>query len=559
MSGLDAAVAGHRDEPHFLSYSSFAESSLHRDGRPFTFYRRRHLHQIYNDPRDLLLKCSRQTEKSTTLCNKAATALYGGSIKEPDGEYRPLRILYFSASWLQVQDFSKDRLSRVLESPCFVESWAGGLPLWPKDRNSRSRQYIDQIGEKMLRNKATWKGRACNQNADRVRGLSVDVIFGDEIQDILHDLFPVIEEAAARSPLRKRIYAGTPKTFENAIELRWDESSQNEWMVTCMKCGFIQMLTEKNIGDKWSMKTESGVVCTHCGKLMDPQNGFWLAHGDKDASLQGYRICHAMLPQDEKGWNDLLDKRATYPEQQFHNECLGFSFEHANQVCSKDAVMSCADNSRRNGEWPSEWMFTPGLAAGIDWGGPGISQTVMTIGFFIDDVYRVVYMRNFKDFRGTRDEIIDEIVEILREWDIRFCGVDYAVGIKENTDLQARVYPHCKIIPLMNHGTQRATAVLDKKARCYIINRTKTLSQIFNLIARKQIQFFCSTDMEDFVDGFTYTFADYNSKTGALTYDHPPNKPDDELHSLNYAYLTSAGQFGAFGIKVDAQTFIAPV
>jgi len=540
LSGIDVAVSRHRDEPHLISYSAFAESALHRDGRPFTFYRRRHLHQIYNDPRDLLLKCSRQTEKSTTLCNKAAGALYGGRVKESDGEHRPLRILYFSASWLQVQDFSKDRLSRVLESPCFVESYAGGLPLWPKDRNSRSRSYIDQIGEKMLRNNATWKGRACNQNANRVRGLSVDIIFGDEIQDILNSLFPVIEEAAARSPLRKRIYAGTPKTFENAIELRWQESSQNEWMVTCTRCGDIQMLTERNIGERWSVKTESGVICAKCGRLMDPQNGFWSAHGDPNASLQGYR-------------------RATYPEQQFHNECLGFSFQHSNQVCPEEAVLACCDNSRRNGEWPGDWTFCPGLAAGIDWGGPGMSQTVLTIGFFIDDVYRVVYMRNFKDFRGTRDEVIDEIVKILRAWDIRFAGVDYAVGIKENTDLQARVWPHCKVIPFMNHGTQRTTAVLDKKARCYIINRTKTLSQIFNLIAKKQLQFFCESDMGRFVDGFTYTFADYNSRTGALTYDHPPNKPDDELHSLNYAYLASAGQFGAFGIKVDAQTFIAPV
>ena len=558
MSGVDTAVVGHRDGRRFLPYATFAETALYRDGRPFTFYRRRHLHQIYNDPHDMLLKCSRQTEKSTTMCNKAAIALYGGNVREPDGEMRPLRMLYFSASWLQVQDFSKDRLSRVLESPCFVESWAGGLPLWPKDRNSRSRQYIDQIGEKMLRNKATWKGRACNQNADRVRGLSVDIIYGDEIQDVLHDLFPVIEEAAARSPLRKRVYAGTPKTFENAIELRWEESTQNEWMVTCVKCSYVQMLTEKNIGDKWSMKTESGVICARCGKIMDPQNGFWVSNSPKQ-NLKGYRICHAMLPQDEKGWGDILDKRATYPDQQFFNEVLGFSYENANQICSKDSVMACCSNSRRNGEWPPEWVFTQGLAAGIDWGGPGMSQTVMTIGFFVDDVYRIIYMRNFRDFQGTRDEIIDEIVRVLREWNIQFCGVDYAVGIKENTDLQSRVYPHCKIIPLMNHGTQRQTAVLDKKARCYIINRTKTLSQIFNLISKKQLEFFCETDMEEYVDGFTYTFADYNSRTGALTYDHPPNKPDDELHSLNYAYLCSAGQFGAFGIKVDAETFIAPV
>jgi hypothetical protein len=538
--------------------SDFAITALHRDGKPYDMYRRKHLPRIYNEPGDMLLKCSRQTEKSTTLSNLLGMFLYGGQVVEPDGIPRPIRALYFTASGLQASDFSKDRLARVLESPCFTESCAGGLPLWPKDRNTRSRNYVDQIGEKMLRNLATIKLRACYQNADRVRGISTDVIAGDEIQDVLSDLMPVIEESAARSPLRKRIYCGTPKTFDNNIEQRWQESTMAEWMVRCESCRKHQHLTEKNIGLKWNKDIESGCICAYCGRIMDPQNGQWVMMGDPESQLKGYRFCHVMLPQDEKSWLDILEKRKNYPEQQFFNEVLGFSHEHANQVITKAQLMACCDNTRRNGAWPASWTNVQGLAAGVDWGGPGISQTVLTIGGYVDDKFRILFQKNYGRFPGGVNDVLDDIARICVTWGIRVCGTDFSVGAKENQDLAARMYPNTLVIPFQNHGTQRETAKWDPRGRCYIISRTKTLANLFNLIAMQNIEFFCEDDMKEFVDGYTYTFAEFHSKSRVLIYDHPPNKPDDELHSMNYCYLASTGQFGKFGIKVDQDHHIAP-
>lgn len=551
VAGYAESAAAIRTAPRGMSFADFAVRALHRDGKPYDMYRRKHLPRVYNEPKDMLLKCSRQTEKSTTLSNMLGMFLYAGQVTEADGIPRPIRCLYFTSSGLQAADFSKDRLARVLESPCFTESCAGGLPLWPKDRNTRSRMYIDQITEKMLRNYATVKLRACYQNADRVRGLSTDVICGDEIQDVLSTLMPVIEESAARSPLRKRIYCGTPKTFDNNIEARWQESTQAEWVVRCESCRKHQVLTEKNIGLKWDKEIESGCICAYCGRIMDPQNGQWVIMGDPDAGLQGYRFCHIMLPQDRKSWMDILDKRKNYPEQQFFNEVLGFSHEHANQVVSRAQLLACCNNSRGNGSWPPEWTNVNGLAAGVDWGGPGMSQTVLTIGGYVDDRFRVLFQKNYGRFPGGVDDVLDDITRICRTWAVKVCGTDFSVGAKENQDLAARLYPNCIVVPFQNHGTQRETAKWDAKGRCYIISRTKTLANIFNLIAMQGIEFFSAEDMEHFIDGYTYTFAEYHSRSRALIYDHPPNKPDDELHSLNYCYLASSGQSGAFGIKVD--------
>lgn len=548
------------DKGKHICPMAFAVKNLHRDGRPYVPYRRIHLNRPYNDPYDLLLKCSRQTEKSTLMSNKAGMYLYGGYVTEPDGGVRPLRALYFTASMQQAQDFSKDRLARVLESPCFTESWRGGLPLWPKERNTRNYNYVDQIYEKQLRSRAVIKLRACNENADRVRGLSNDVLFGDEIQDIHTDLFPVIEESAARSPIRKKIYAGTPLTFDNAIEERWRVSTQYEWEVMCEHCNFRQHLTEKNIGLRWFRHIESGCICAKCGKPMDPQNGAWRAHGKPDALLHGYRICHIMLPQDEQAWAQLLWKRENYEDQQFHNEVLGFSHEHANQMISMENLFACCDSSRRAGVWPDHWTGLHSLAAGIDWGGAGKSATVLTIGGFVDDKFRVLFQKNYKRFAGSRDDIIAELARIIISWGVRVVGTDYGGGVKENQDLQLRLYPHCKVVPFQYSGnTVKETAKLDVKGHCWIVSRSKTLGNLFNMIGRRQIEFFSADDMHELKEGYIYEYGEYNTKTRLMQFDHPESRPDDELHSLNYVYMASAGQTGWYGIKIDHNLFLGPV
>lgn len=534
--------------------SQFVEECLNRDGKRFRFIQRQHLPAIYDDPCDLLLKCSRQTEKSTGLANRAAMYLYGGNVTEEDGRERPIRLLYFSASWLQAQDFSKDRLARVLESPLFTESFAGGLPLWPRDRNQRSRLYVDQIGEKMLRNRAIIKLRACNQNADRVRGLSTDVIFGDEIQDILTGLFPVIEEAAARSPLRKRIYAGTPKTFDNAIEEKWRQSTMFEWMVRCRACNHVQMLTDKNVGERYFVAIQSGCICEHCGRPMDPQDGQWIATGDKHKLLHGYRICHVMLPQSEDGWKSIIDKKRNYTEQAYNNEVLGFSHEHSNVVLTERQFFAACSPLRRNGLWPD--ISINGRAAGVDWGGPGSSATVLTIGGFHDSRYRVLFVKNFKKARMSRDEEINTIARICAKWRVPVIMADYGGGVKENQDLRRVFHGHGMVIPVQNSGTsKKAVDWQSDGSNVLVVSRTMTLSTIFNLIQTNSMEFFCEDDAKEFKDGYTNTYVDYD-KRGNMMYQHPETRPDDELHSLNYAYIGSAYQTGMYGIPMRGGDFV---
>ncbi|NIQ80593.1 MAG: hypothetical protein GTN93_21375, partial [Anaerolineae bacterium] len=50
------------------------------------------------------------------------------------------------------------------------------------------------------------------------RGISADMLLADEVQDMTHDVFPVLEEVLSHAPEPYKIYAGTPKTLNNAME-----------------------------------------------------------------------------------------------------------------------------------------------------------------------------------------------------------------------------------------------------------------------------------------------------------------------------------------------------
>jgi hypothetical protein len=59
----------------------------------------------------------------------------------------------------------------------------------------------------------------------------------DEYQDIPPKNAIVVQNAMNRSPHRRLIYSGTPKTMDNDLQKKWEMSTMNEWIVRCRYCG----------------------------------------------------------------------------------------------------------------------------------------------------------------------------------------------------------------------------------------------------------------------------------------------------------------------------------
>lgn len=172
------------------------------------------------------------------------------------------------------------------------------------------------------------------------------MILIDEIQDILTDNIPVIEECASHSEHKLMRYSGTPKSLDNTIEKYWaDMSTQNEWMVPCDRCNNWNELGENNIGKK-------GPICGKCGAPIHVRHerSQWAANqpitpeNEDRVSYEGFRIPQIMVPwivDSEEGWKDILLKQEQYSRARFHNEVLGLSFDMGTRPLKQNHIESC--------------------------------------------------------------------------------------------------------------------------------------------------------------------------------------------------------------------------
>lgn len=319
----------------------------------FSFNGRRHLHQIYDTPvRRVLLMCGRQVEKSTLLGNRALSFC----CLVPS-----YKVLYVSPSMTQTKTFSNDRIKDPIDTSPVLRAFTTTM----LSQNVLEKQFVN-------RSKITL--RYAYLNADRTRGVPAHKLLIDEIQDILSDNIPVIEQCLSHAPenLKRYVYSGTPKTLDNVIEDYWaNRSTQNQWAVPCdCQMGeagrYWNILGEKNIGKKF-------LICERCGKQLyamhaDSQWAAATAWDPKVAPFEGFRIPQLMVPWLD--WQELLYNFDHYPRNKFYNEVLGISFDTGLRPLTTAEVMeNCKANIRMvdAGKYMRQ-SHEREVFAGIDWG-----------------------------------------------------------------------------------------------------------------------------------------------------------------------------------------------
>lgn len=323
----------------------------------FSFEGRRHMRRPYDTPCNrVLLVTARQVEKSTLLGNTALTysCLVPGH-----------RALYVSPSATQTKTFSNDRLKEPIETSDILKAYT-------------TTRLSMNVFEKQFINWAKITLRYAFLNADRVRGIPAWMLLLDEIQDIIADNIPVIEQCTGHAPEKwKRFrYAGTPKSLDNVIEYyRSRLSTQGEWVVPCDSCGskggagrYWNILGEKNIGKEF-------LICERCGKRLNPQHNdaqwaFMVKWDPKNAPFESYRIPQLMVPW--KKWSEILLDYKRYPRNQFYNEVLGLSFDSGMRPLTISQVREqCRPEVSMDPDALVRYEalgHTQDIFAGIDWG-----------------------------------------------------------------------------------------------------------------------------------------------------------------------------------------------
>jgi intein/homing endonuclease len=248
------------------------------------------------------------THNSTLLGNKSIAY---------SGINLAFKTLYVSSTATQAQVFSVDRIKEPID-------------ISPELSFMLDSRLSQNVLFKQFKNRSQIRIRYAYLNADRTRGIPADHILIDEIQDIIYENIPVIEQCASHSPWRLLTYSGTPKTLDNTIELFWNKfSTQNEWVVPCEACGSAKdkstwhwnVLGMKNIGKDY-------LVCARCKRQINPMHpdAQWAslnpvtAENVHKVTFEGYRIPQLMVPW--VLWSDIIMNLERYDTARFHNEVL---------------------------------------------------------------------------------------------------------------------------------------------------------------------------------------------------------------------------------------------
>lgn len=475
------------------------------------------------------------THNSTTIGNKLM-AMSG---------MRPNYVsLFVTPSAMQTTVFSRTRLDDIVEISPLLQAMQHKSKTW-------------NILEKEWANGSKIYLRYAFLNADRIRGLSVNAVFCDEIQDLLQDVMPVIEETASHHKDPVFVYSGTPKTFDNTIEHYWSNaSSQNEWVIPCERHGTPKdpgswhwnVLGPKNLGLK-------GPICDRCGELLNPEHPMaqWVAMrpftGDPetDPAFEGFRICRLMVPwffKDPEKWKSILKAHRLYPTAQFMNEVMAISYDSGTKPLSRlEVIRACDDDYRMEEVEVAKLRESHELYGGIDWGGGegGTSYTVISVGGYTrgDSNFQIVYSKRFDGKLIEPDAEIAEIIRLTNLFRLKYLGTDFGMGFRPNKKL-IQIFGPRRIHQFQYQPRIPAKVIYKPKTNRYQVFRTPVMADVFSAIKDMKLRLPAwEVFQKPYGEDLLAIRQEYSDTMKMLKYDKPRGVTDDTTHSIIYALLVS--------------------
>ena len=498
---------------------------------PLVFDERKYLQRIYDTPaRKVLLFTSRQTEKSTTIGNR----IFSRAGMRPGHTS-----LFVSPSAMQTAVFSKTRLNEIID-------------ISPLIKAQTSANIVNNLFEKHFANGSKVYLRYAFLTADRIRGLSVNDIFADEIQDLLSTVMPVIEETTSHHKDTLFVYSGTPKSLDNNIHHYWaDNSTASEWCIPCEHHGLPNtpstwhwnILSEKNLG-------KTGPVCDRCGKPINPEHPYarWVEMQKLDnerITFEGYRVCRLMVPwfwKSEKKWKEILAARERYPTAQFMNEVLAISYDSASKPITKlELIQACDPKYENNMEAAQKVAATNTSFFGIDWGSGERAYTVLTAGSYCrsDASFQIYFMLRFTGPLSDPVAQMDEIEMLIDKLRPKYVGTDFGFGFYQNKRLLSRYGMH-RIFPFEYAPRLNMKLKYIRTLHRTIAFRTPLMSDLFNALKRRKVRLpKWSTIERPYGEDILNIHAEDSDNLRMIKYDKPKGKTDDSFHATLYCLLVS--------------------
>lgn len=412
-------------------------------------------------------------------------------------------------------------------------------PMWKSIQADMPRMTTNNVHEKIFDNnsaiffKYLYGGRA----ASRARGTTASALYLDEIQDIVADEIPVIQETLSfrhyEGQVKWQYFSGTHKSRLSSPAVYWESSSKREWFLKCQSCKHWNYPSVEIIGP-------TGLICEKCGAGLIPQAGRWVRTGDKSATWEGYRIPQILSPFvsfDVTQADSINDKMAKYSKQKFYNEVMCLPYDSGVLwMTPRQLAEASTDRVAYIDVIGSTGGFSGAFFVGIDWGSAeseGQSDTVVTVIEMKGGVFNIRHIKRFSAGDGDFDYQLDEIARIVDRVKAKSVCADWGFGAYQNQRLKKML--SCPVLQVQ-YTKQGAFYRYDQKALRWMVDRTQALERLKMDIVESGIVKFPPVEKIKHVEKHFYALERVeDTSKGSVSYEHDSNNPDDAVHSLFYA------------------------
>ncbi len=497
-----------------MRFQPFCENFVYLHGQPISFAGRGYLDAPYASRRNLVLRCSRQVEKTTLLVN----AILFAAASSPGTS-----ILFCCPRDEQVGVFSRSRLQPAIEqSPLLRRRLLG------KRARRSVRNFEFANGSQLFL-------RSCYHSADSARGVSANLLMIDEFQDIASGYLPVLQETLSHCPFPRTIITGTPKVVDNHLETVFQQSTACEWRVPCSACGGETRLDERALG-------LTGLECVHCHQPVEATTGRWVPQNPDAAWGDGFWVNHLMVPWLRTA--DTLARQQVYDLPLFTNECLGLPVALGDHIITAAEIEACAEQrpmAETYADVPAEARDR--LLAGIDWGAGGRASTVLVIGY-MDDRLKFRVLR-FQRIAGREDPgwVLEEVARLCRIFRVVAIAADGGgTGAVYNRLLLDKLASQVAGFYAIFYGSGHGDPCQDGALWRWSVDRSHSMGNLFSRIKKRLLLFPAAQECRTYFPDFTNVFAEYDDHMRSIKYCHCDGQPDDALHATNYAQLLGLRQ-----------------
>ena len=461
-------------------YRYIAINALRPNGKPIVIYK------------------GRQVEMSTTAlaldCYFMGANLFGTPTPEEieNGNVRKLpriKVMHCFPQDKQAHKFIKEKAAP------FMNSIKGDL--LNKIKGDSDTDRIKQFaGDNSLFFEST------GVSADRIRGLSFDVLFFDEFQDFYKEAISnakMLLKQARHGPHGKgvQVYFGTPKEKGTFFNDTWDKSDKRLYHLRCKECGeYFPMFDPDNESWPWEEIWVRGniVKCPYCNKLQDKVQavnaGKWIPTKE-EGSFVGFHLNLFIHPKYTK--ENILDdhpsRNPVMTEKRFQNEVLGRFHSGLGETITPQQIEEfCADKDRAISP-----VGIPNVSTylGLDWGKRvegeegGKSFSVAVIIEAHGETVKILNAFRLK----TRDFTtkVNVVEEIFKRYGIRQCVADLGFGEEVVGELQKKMMN--RILGYYNQTNFKKPYKYIKGNNFILANKDVMIEQAFDLMKVGKVRF----------------------------------------------------------------------